>query len=145
MAIFCQLYLATLSSLFVYIKVLKKVFDCELANAVQGITILACWPFAYNKPFTQFEAYYVKLCNTSFVWHELTRLFKTSLDLSNLVDANWQDCSKQVMTSLKLVKTCLKDFTNRYVVFSNWQDCLWQVLYDDCIVHIYNFFKWDRH
>ena len=103
-----------------------KVIDCELANAVQGITILACWPFAYNKPFTQFEAYYVMLCNTSFVWHELTRLFKTSLDLSNLVDANWQDCSKQVMTSLKQVKTCLKDFTNRYVVFSNWQDCLWQ-------------------
>ena len=103
------------------------IFDCELANAVQGITILACWPFAYNKPFAQFKAYYVMLCDTSFVWHELTRLFKTSLDLSNLVDANWQDCSKQVMTSLKQVKTCLKDFTNRYVVFSNWQDCLWQV------------------
>ena len=125
-------------------------FDCELANAVQGITILACWPFAYNKPFTQFEAYYVMLCNTSFVWHELTRLFKTSLDLSNLVDANWQDCSKQVMTSLKQVKTCLKDFTNRYVVFSNWQDCLWQVetcqvLYDEYIVYIYNFLKWDEY
>ena len=32
-------------------------FDCELANAVQGITTSLSSPF--RKPFTQFEAYYV--------------------------------------------------------------------------------------
>ena len=53
------------------------IFDREqLANAVQGITIrLVDLLPTFCKPFTQFEAYYVMLCNTSFVRHELTGLF----------------------------------------------------------------------
>ena len=75
---------------FAIISIIKGgLFDCELANAVQGITILACWPFAYNKPFTQFEAYYVMLCNTSFV--------------------NWQDCFRQVKTLVLEVGQTLKE------------------------------------
>ena len=41
-------------------------FDRELANAVQGITIwLVDLLPTFHKPFTQSEAYYVMLCNTS--------------------------------------------------------------------------------
>ena len=54
----------------------KTLFDREqLANAVQGITIwLVDLLPTFCKPFTQFEAYYVMLCNTSLdklrlVWY----------------------------------------------------------------------------
>ena len=43
-----------------------KIFDRELTNAVKGITIwLVDLLPTFRKPFTQFEAYYVMLCNIS--------------------------------------------------------------------------------
>ena len=45
---------------------LPEIFDRELENAVQGITIrLVNLLPTFCKPFTQFEAYYVMLCNIS--------------------------------------------------------------------------------
>ena len=37
------------------------VFDCELANAVKGITL----SLSNIETFTQFKGYYAMLCNTS--------------------------------------------------------------------------------
>ena len=58
---------------------LASIFDCELANAVQGITT----SLSAIKTFTQFEAYYV------------------------MSDMNWYDCIKshhKVLDKLKLEK-----------------------------------------
>ena len=45
---------------------------------------------------------------------------------------NWQDCLRQVKTSLKQVKTCLVFVWKispccEIGMFKNWKDCLWQV------------------
>ena len=57
-----------------------EVFDPEqLANAVQGITIwLVVLLPTFCKPFTQLEAYYVMLCNTSHL--RLVKFYLTWID-----------------------------------------------------------------
>ena len=57
------------------------IFDCELANAVQGITLSLSGDI---KTFTQFEAYYV------------------------MSDMKWYDCIKSHHEGLRQVKKCFK-------------------------------------
>ena len=62
-------------------RILNSFFDCELANAVQGITK---FPSSFCKTFTQFEAYYI------------------------MSDMNWYDCIKSHHKGLGQVKTSFK-------------------------------------
>ena len=61
---------------------IDRIFDCELANAVQGITTSSS--LSNIKTFTQFEAYYV------------------------MPDMNWYDCIKSHHKGLGQVKTCYR-------------------------------------
>ena len=46
---------------------IRKIFDRELANAVQGITLSLSSSGTFRKTFAQFEALYIMLCNASLV------------------------------------------------------------------------------